>query len=385
MAVGLALLVAAAGWVIRAPFAERPTARPADIDLTQDLPAFHEGVGVATGTTALRTAAGSPAPASTASGAGADSDGAECGSKDGPQFVETEVVIDGETMSSMRQVKAPSTRYLAAQARVDAALRASADPFDRAVAEVANVGDMRTPTGVAEAVAQQAVTTTDARVYAVAYGACRAHREDAPSCGALTARHWTELDAGNGVPWLEMLKEARNRGDAAGQQEALARLASATRFDERPHAAVGAVLRRMPTDERDTGAVENMAIQLLGTGQSVQMTALLEICRNQAGGNAAVARQCQAISDAMYEQGSSLLFFMISGNLQQQISGDTSRRELAKAEWQRLGAESPLLDETSTCGVAHALRRLMLRSSEIGELAAIRERARHAGSKGAKP
>lgn len=379
------MLAVAAGWVVRAPFTERFAARPPDIDLTQDLPAFHEGVVVSTGTPTLRAAAGAPVAASTASGAGADSDGEECGTKDGPQYAETEIVFDGESMHSYREVKAPSTRYVTAQAKLDAALRTSGDAFDRAVAEVANVGAMRTPAGAAEAVAQQALATADARVYAMAFGVCAALREDAPSCGALTARRWTELDAGNGVPWLEMLKEARARGDSAGQQEALARLASATRFDERSHAAMGAVLRRMPANERDTGAVDAMAMHLLGAGQSVQLTPLMEICRNQAGGNATVARQCQAISDAMYEHSSSLLFFMISGNLQQQISGDASRRDLARAERQRLGAESPMKDEMTTCGINHALSRFMLRSAQIGELAAMREQARHVGRNGATP
>ena len=96
---------------------------------------------------------------------------------------------------------------------------------------------MRTPAGVAEAVAQQAIATTDARVYALAYGVCQTQREGAPSCDALTARRWTEVDAGNGMPWLEMLTEARERGDAAGQREALSRLASAERFERRAHAA----------------------------------------------------------------------------------------------------------------------------------------------------
>lgn len=226
----MAVFAAGGRWGWRAPVAHKAVAQAPAVDLEQGLPAFdnESQAGIAT--------AGSIAPGGASAVAvpgAATRDKAmpyeDCGDKDSPQSVDTGVVMDGAATSSMTQVKAAGTHYVTAQSRVDLALRASSDPFDRAV-----------------------------------------------------------------------------------------------------------------------------------------------------------ARQCQAISDVMYEHGDGLLMFVVSGNLQQQVSGDASRRESVKAERARIAPRWGVGGGISPCETVRGMSRFMLRSAQIGELAAMRERARDAKAE-AKP
>ena len=52
---------------------------------------------------------------------------------------------------------------------------------------------------------------------------------------------WARLDAGNGEPWLFVVDDSAARGDPATRDEALFRIGSAPRFDDRYFALSGAV------------------------------------------------------------------------------------------------------------------------------------------------
>ncbi|MEO7055325.1 MAG: hypothetical protein ABI281_02320 [Caldimonas sp.] len=82
-----------------------------------------------------------------------------------------------------------------------------------------------------EAIAKLASSTQDPYVYATAVEACRSNRvsgADAPSCQLVSVEQWTRIDPTNAVPWLHLAGEARSRKDAAGVDEAMYRVATAT-------------------------------------------------------------------------------------------------------------------------------------------------------------
>ena len=373
VAVGAALLAAGAWWFVRAPAVERravATAPEIDIDPPALRARREAAMSLATmpddpWTFAETIAASAPAAGPTRE---------DCGIDGRPAFSRSGSPDAGSTRTG-----GPSSAYVAAQARVDAELRTSADPLDRAVADWLNVGGMRTEDGRDEAVAQQAAATSDPRLFALGYGLCRAVSSAAPSCRALSAERWTQIDVGNGIPWVAMLGLAQARGDAAGVSEAMAQLAASTRFDVYAEAAAGAVAGRVTDDERELAAIGDLATTT--ALRTVPLTApslepLFRACRPRPAGDQALAQACQAISDAMFEHSDSLAVQSTSGALLLQATGDASRRDIVRAE--RAVAEARWSPATgfSECRVLRDGLRTLLRNARIGEVAGMREDAR---------
>lgn len=369
----MALLLAAGWWVLRAPaVARHAAAPPPEIDI--DPPAMRARREAAL---ALATMPDDPwtfaeSLASSAPARAADKE--DCGIGRRPSLEPP-----SDSGQAPIQTGGASAGYAGAQARVDAALRSSADPLDRAVADWLNVGDMRSESGRNEAVVQQAVTTTDPRLYALGYGLCRSSPSRAPSCAAMSLDRWIELDPGNGVPWVQVLGEARARGDAPAVRAAMSQLASATRFDAYPQAAAGAVAARAAKEDADLAAVDDLATRTATGTAAVALPAfgpLVAVCRDRAGGDAELAQMCRAVSDVMFAHSDNLIGQSISGALLLQATGDASRRDFVRAERAVVAARwSPATGFSECRDMRDALKKIV-RMGQIGEVEAMRERAR---------
>jgi hypothetical protein len=373
VAVGVALLAAAGWWVLRAPAIEhQAVAPPPDIDIDPPGMRARREAALALAlmpddpwTFAESLAASAPA-------AGAEQD--DCGIEGRARFSEARAPGD-----AVVQIGGVSARHASAQARLDAALRSSADPLDRAVADWLNVGNMRSDAGRDEAVVQQAAVTTDPRLYAVGFALCRAAVQPAPSCRSIGLDRWLELDPGNGIPWLWALARAQEHGDDDAAREAMTHLASATRFDVRYASIVGAVANRVPSDDADLAAVDELAVKAAGEAAALPFPPfqpLLRICRRQAGGDQALAQQCRTIGDVMFDHADTLVVQGMSGALLLQTTGDGSRRDVIVAE--RAVAETRWSPATGFSGcheMRESLKRL-LRRAQVGDVEAMREQAR---------
>lgn len=377
IAASVALCAAAGWWWLRAPAIERiAVAVPPDIDI--DPPAMRARRVAAI---ALATMPDDPwtlAEALAASAPGPPAEPArerqDCGIADGPQFAEDAAADEGAV-----QTRAPSGGWLAAQARVDAALRASADPLDRVTADFINAGDVRTPDGVVDAVAEQAAASNDPRVFALGHEVCQKARVRSPACAALTAERWAQVDSGNGLPWVELLGAARARGDDAAARDAIAHLAAATSFETRLYAPAGAVVDHLPVDGRDLAAAGDLVTRAIGQAAALPMPAfqpLIEACRDQAGGDPQRAGQCRAISDALFAHSDAMIPFAFSGTLLQQMTGDSARRDLIKAESTLAAAHWSPATGLAPCRDLREHLRLLDRKARIGEVEAMREEAR---------
>lgn len=297
----------------------------------------------------------------------------DCGLADAPQFTRTDSTEEDGAMT-----RAAAPRYLATQARIDAALRSSADPFDRAVADFVNAGNSRSGGGGDEAVAQQAAVSSDPRVVSLGHAVC-SRMSALPACAALTAQRWAQVDVGNGMPWIELLAQAQAQGDTAGVQDAMSHLAGATRFDMRFFGVPGAVVRRLPDDARDLAAGSDLVTSAMGRAAVLPIPAfkpLIDACNDQASGDEQRARQCVAISDTMYAHSDALILFAVSGVLLEHTTGDPSRRELIRAERAIFTAHWSPATGLSQCGTVHDTVNKLRRNAEIGEVEAMREDAR---------
>lgn len=96
--------------------------------------------------------------------------------------------------------------------------------------------------------ARMAAATRDPAVYALAIQACRASTDGPSACRLVSAARWAQLDKGNASPWLSLLSDATQSGDAAAASEALHRMATAQRSDARHFAVSGWIVARIPRE-----------------------------------------------------------------------------------------------------------------------------------------
>ena len=368
----VAALAISCWWLVHAPAIEHEAAAPPpDIDI--DPPAMR-----ARREAALALAMMPDDPwtfaESLAASAPAKLEKEDCGIEGRARFSEPNA--PGE---AFEQIGGTSPGYVRAQARIDAELRTSADPLDRATADLVNVGNMRTEAGRDEAVVQQAAATSDARVYALGYGLCHSGRAPAPSCSAISLDRWIEIDPGNGVPLMDKLGQAQARGDTPAVRAAMSQLASATRFDSYVASAAGAVANRVTKDEADLAAAGDMTT--LASLQSAMVSVpafqpLIQVCRDKAGGDAELERMCLSVSDVMYEHSDNLTSQALSGALLFRTTGDASRREFIRAERAVAAARWSPATGFSECHDIRDQMKKTLRMAQVGEVEALREQAR---------
>jgi hypothetical protein len=366
------VLLMAGWWALRAPTIEhRAVAPPPEIDI--DPPAMRARREAVLALATMPDDPWSFAEALAASAPTAAAPRQDCGIEGRPTFAESD-----SSAQAPVQTGGASSRYAAAQARVDAALRSSADPLDRAVADWLNVGGMRSEAGRDEAVVQQAAATADARLYAFAYGLCHGNRSAAPSCRSISLERWIQIDSDNGIPWVAILEQAQSRGDAQGVGDAMSHLASARRFDTYAADASGVVARRAPKDDDDLAAVNDLSFKVVAQS-AMQIPAfqpLVQACRDEAGRDAELLRRCQAISDVMFAHSDNLISQAMSGALLFQATGEASRRDFIRAERALAAAHWSPATGFSECGEMRDSLRKLVRMAQVGEVEAMRERAR---------
>ncbi len=297
-----------------------------------------------------------------------------CGTDEVPQSGEPQRV-DGQVISLPEKPAGPG--YVAAVRRIDQALRASNDPFDRAVADALDVDGSLAGTARLDALIEDAIDSSDPRIYAMAYGNCFGGGVSYEGCRRLSARQWANLDPGNAQPWLSVFNEAKAAGDASTQQEALTQMAAASRFDSRYLAAAGAVARQWSGNDGELAATDAVAGQATAVSGSLPTFGpLIDACRAKAGGDVNRAQQCQRVSDVVFDHGDTLVARAMGGVLYMQATGDTSRRDLSRAERAVLNAHWSPATGFSECAAVRDSLRSMLRGAQLGELEAARERSR---------
>ena len=393
----LACVLPLGGWLVVGPAlaTHGPVAAEPPIDL--DAPAL-AAVLQDVATAPVRTAA--QARSSAASGI---VDKARCGDDQLPVYKAPEPDADGVFHLEMPvpdpdgivrhlpgEIKPAGVGYTGAMRRIDAALRSSGAPFDYALADWLDLDAIYTPTARIDALVRDAASTTDARVYALAYDTCNPVQfaeelglpkaATSPTCTQLSAATWARLDPGNGVPWLYALNRADQLGDAVQQREAFERLAAASRFDVRFYSGAAAVARLRLTAEADLAAQTVASMKALGVAWPT-FQALTSRCRNRAGGNADRAATCARIAEMLFEHSDAMLARAIGGSVHRQLTGDAAWLDRAHAE-QRHAADrrAAAVVDSSPCGAAHDILKDFIRLDATGELQLIKEALRAASA-----
>ena len=227
--------------------------------------------------------------------------------------------------------------FRASIARIDDALRSSADPYGRAVAiwlnlprregdEAAVSPDERTRQLVALANASD-----DPRIYSLAFPVCR--RTQDSSCYTLSARRWAQADVGNAEPWAWLLDDAIRADDLSGLEEALFHIAQSTRADQRSERPVAAILQAAGEDG-DATAVYAMYTLSVGifASQFEPIWSVSSRCRAPAPVDANRAQLCGKVADVMFEHSDGGEGRLVGAHLTWAMTGDSARTDQYKAE-----------------------------------------------------
>ena len=297
---------------------------------------------------------------------------------------------DGIVRHLPGEIKASGVGYTGAMRCIDAGLRSSTDPFDRAMADWLDLDMMYTPTARLDALTQNAAAVSDPRTYALAYETCNAVDAMRPvgtlmpsaalGCGRLSAVEWAQLDPGNGVPWLYALGRANGSGDEAAQREAIGHLAASSRFQTHPYAGAAAIARLTLPGDADLTA------QLLAATKGVAILSppfqsLMSVCHDRASsGDGNLAATCAQVAGMMFEHSDSVLTRVIGGALHKQLTGDATwvdraHRDVLVASRQFAATAT----DSSPCAGTRDVLKHFIRLEAVGAMALIRQ-SEHAAS-----
>ena len=257
-------------------------------------------------------------------------------------------------------------------------MRTSPDAFDRGLVAWLALDQLRTLDDRRRLLIQNALSTSDPRIYASAYRACFWPSVKAGDlCSLLSARHWASLDNGNAVPWLYLLKQAQVANDLSGQQEAITRMANADRFEMNAYAEIGAVIDRIPADDPDVAAIFDMVTRPVGihAAEYVPVDALLRTCRDRAGGDANVAQQCQQIGRRIFDRSDTFQMRSYGARIVEMATGDGSLRKISAHELDVMMKGESAEKYAQCAGMRDLVRQLRLEATR-GYMPVMHERVR---------
>ena len=233
---------------------------------------------------------------------------------------------------------------------------------------------------VQEALARLALTADDAATYALAYRLCGNGRIlTGGSCALISAEQWARLDPGNAVPWQEVFAAAQQRKDSAAADEALHRMATSQRSDQRYFLLPGLVADAAPQDDALSSGVLMLAMEAMSLQAMVSLPTyqpLVGACRSDALRDSNRRQTCEAIAELWANKADTLTERAMSGTLGGRLGWPEERIERIRAE-QRAYAQSPFagIDRQDALG-CESIKRMtgqLQRNARLGEVGAMRE------------
>lgn len=232
-----------------------------------------------------------------------------------------------------------------------------------------------------DSLARLAATTTDPATYALAYRMCGSGRIRAGSCGLLSAEQWARLDPGNAVPWFDVLAQARKESAAAN--EALHRIATSQRSDQRFFELPGLLIEAAPDDDALRNGVFMLAMESIAYQAAWVLPAyqtLVPACSRDALRDSNRRQVCEAIGELMAEKSDTMFERGLSTAVGRQVGWSEERIE-------RMRAEESAFSETGFAGIeprealgCAGIRRMtddLRRKARLGEVGAMREWLAH--------
>lgn len=230
-----------------------------------------------------------------------------------------------------------------------------------------------------DALVDEAATTNDPFVYAMAVQACGAgdpKSKRGGRCQLITLDRWTQLDGDNFIPWLFLAAAAEARGDAAARQEALYRasIASASRIAGQE--LLGRTLPSMPSDlsEFERFTLNFGAVGVASTWVLPPFQVVTRACTAEAVRDANVHQVCDGLASVLADKSNTLIERAIAIRMAERLGWPTERVQAMKKErdaYYQAASLSPPSDALD-CASLQKTNESFLRRSRMSELASSR-------------
>jgi hypothetical protein len=236
--------------------------------------------------------------------------------------------------------------------------------------------------GLLEQLARLGAATRDPRVYALAFKAC-SFTPTQGSCALLNVDQWALLDDGNAAPWLFALSDSETRKDPARAEEALFRIGSARRVEDRLFAVAGLVAAQGKLDDGDVLATQSLAVgafNSLAVHQPPLLQSLLRACRGEALANGNRRQACDAAAVALADRSDTMMDASVGAGIGSRVGWPDERVDAVRGLQIAQGAylsSSVGQDfrggETYSCAGARRTVDYLARQASVGEVQAVRD------------
>jgi hypothetical protein len=235
--------------------------------------------------------------------------------------------------------------------------------------------------GLLEQLARLGAATRDPRVYALAFKAC-SFTPTQGSCALLNVDQWALLDDGNAAPWLFALSDSEARKDPARAEEALFRIGSARRVEDRLFAVAGLVAAQGKLDDGDVLATQSLAVDAFTSLSMHQlpMLPLLRSCRGDALENANRRQACDAAAATLAERSDTILVASTGATMGSRLGWPDERVDavhglrIAQSEYLAASVGQDFRGgDTFSCAGARRTIAYLARQARVGETQAVRD------------
>lgn len=249
------------------------------------------------------------------------------------------------------------------------AMRLSSGSVRQQVAARLLVGDV-------DGAALLAAPSADAVAYQMALSACMRHAASAetPRCGQLSVQRWAQLDPADARPWIHLLDTARQRGDEAAVDTALAEVAARTKLS-RGFGVLESQVASVIDTETDDAARGHALVKLWGIDASMISYGLFGLTKACDTTHPAHARRlplCRAAASQLLAASSNLMEAQQAQRLADRVGVPASAQAhdaaTLKAAGDALG-EASLAVVGFDCAAMVKMTRFSRERAEKGELA----------------
>jgi hypothetical protein len=227
-----------------------------------------------------------------------------------------------------------------------------------------------------DTLARLAMTTTDPKVYSMAWRACKPHAS-VGVCALVSAEQWARLDPDNGTPWLHLLAQANARGEPAAVEHALFRLSGAKRGDSGFLDAAGAIFAAAGDDPATTVGSLDLAAATIGFEGAVGLPSyqtLVNACKSPALADPNRQQTCNNIAEYLVNRSDSLLDRAIGISVGRQAGWSNDRLDRLKGEGEAYSASLNYSQEPvqAGCGFYRTMSERIRQNVRLGETGALR-------------
>ncbi len=234
-----------------------------------------------------------------------------------------------------------------------------------------------------EALARSAATTTDPAVYALAFRVCASGGVRDGACALLSAEQWARLDPGNAAPWQEVFAAAQARRDNAAANEALHRIATSQRSNQRFFDLPGLLIDAAPDDDGLRNGVFLLAVEAIGLQSTVSLPSyapFVSVCRREALRDSNRRQTCDSIADLLAQKSDTLLERAMGEAVGRQLGWPQERIERMRAEQDAFVTSKYAGIEPRNAMGCDAIKRVtddVRRKARLGEVGAMHDWLAH--------